>query len=251
MARAPVADESLSVDDSSDWLGWAEALSARVRRARQGSWWPVFTAGLLLLAASPLYLPPGSQQLPASAPVSPGTGALLSAQGLAHPLAATVFWLVAVSAWYASNALYYRRRAGARGYRTSWWPWAAVGLLVLAVLALSLPVASGLHIAPRWLPLMTSSDFTDRGFGPVLAVLVSVPLLAWAERSRVLLVVSAVLAGAWALADLYDVSNLMGSAGASFGLAANAWLLGGSFVVSGLALRTYQRAPHHQRIVLP
>jgi hypothetical protein len=42
----------------------------------------------------------------------------------------------------------------------------------------------------------------------------------------------------------YPVAVAVDSAG-------NVWLLGGSFVVSGLALRTYQRASPHQRIVLP
>ena len=195
-------------------LEWSSTLGSHARRARQGSWWPLCAAGAVALAAAPLYLPAGGHHAPSTLG-APGsvTSVLLSGMPIAHPLGAAAFWLVTVPAWYLACAIYYRRRAARTGYHTSPWLWAVAGVVLFGVLAASVPVAGGLHLGPGYLPWLTSTDLVSRGIVPLSALVLVLPLLAWAERSLPLVVIWGPLAGAALFADLYDLSNLFGNVG--------------------------------------
>jgi hypothetical protein len=243
MGGDPIWHNSSASTEAAECLEWLDALGKQARRARQVSWMPVFSAGVIALIGSWLYLPsPRPQSLAPAVGHSGGAAGLwLPGTPLAHPLAASIFWLVALPAWYVVGTIYYRGQLRAHGWRTPVWRWSLTGVGLLAALAVSAPARAWFQLGAGSLPWASRSDWAGRGFGPLFIMVLTLPLLAWSERNRLLFAISVILAGTVAFADLYNISDMLGPVGPSIGDSANALFVGLTFIASGTVLRIMHR----------
>jgi len=250
MANDLVA-QGTSATNPAEWLEWVGQLTTCARRARQSSWWALTTAGAMVLASAPLYLPVGHPDRPGQVNTNlHPSSLLLSGSPTAHPWGAALFWLVAVPVWYLACVLRYQRSAALSGYRTSPWLWGTAGLAAFGLLAASAPTATGLDLAPGLVPWVVGNDILGRGMAPLFVLLVPLGALAWAERSRPLALAWPVLAGAVTFCDLYNVSNTLARVGPAVGRAANVALVGLVFLAGGLGTRSFQRPPRSRAVVM-
>lgn len=239
------------VGDAKELLNWVGSLKSNVRAARQGSWLPVFSAGLLTLAASWLYLPAALPLATRSLAGPTGTIATSAVGGapLIHPGVLALFWAVAIPVWYGCSALYYRRRSFRSGYQAPVKLWLLAGCALGVVLATSVPVGTWLHLRPTFLPWTGGGDWNGPAVMPLFVIVLALPVLAWAEKSLSLLVASLVLVGAVLLGALYQVDNVLGASRASIGTTANVALIGLVFLISGTVLYALQREDRSKEVI--
>ena len=185
-------------------LDTAHKVASRTRRARQAYWFPLLVFGTIAAAASPFYrLTPPSTGLwnAATQPTRLFVGGYyLPGNGRA----ADLYWLIAMALGYSTVVLFYRLRARRTGVAGRVWPYAAVGLGLLALLVLTgseVPPAINLS---RLLPLEAMS----RDLAPLLIIALGLAVLAWSERSAALAWFAAFYLALAVVANLYDMQNV-------------------------------------------
>ena len=181
----------------------------RARRVRQGYWFPLVVFGALVAGATPFYL----LNIPAE-----GNGTSNVAIAPAAPLflgggsffdsgrAASIYWLIALTAGYVAVVFYYRLRALRTGVAGRIWPYAAVGLGLLALLLIAGPITP----IPRVLGLsgLQVNDMTVRGLIPLVVIAIGLLVLARSERSVMLTWFALCYLALALVANLYDLGNL-------------------------------------------
>jgi hypothetical protein len=172
-------------------------LRKQARSVRHAYWLPLLLFGLVIGASSPFYLvTPPSRSNPL---LLTGTGAFGALSGMfdANPAAQAIYWLLTIGAGLYVTWLWYRRHGRRVGLMTPARGFVIVGVIV-GVLVIVLP-------AMQLLP----GDLVVRGTLPFLIIAATLWVLAWAERSRALLVVAAIFTGTALLASLYNVENIL------------------------------------------
>ena len=164
-------------DDPHRLLANARELARRVRREQRATWFP-----LLVLAALTF----------ASLPVRRYSGHHLDCVTVprvctVYSDAEFVYWPIALVLAYVAIAAFYIRRSRARGVGTRVRPYAIAGIIV--ALALTGLALWELHHPPVPGPLGLPG-LPDRLASPGAAIGLSLLVLAWAERSRALLLLT-------------------------------------------------------------
>jgi hypothetical protein len=215
----PAGASGTQPGSQSELLGEMKALRRQARRARHAYWFPLVLLGLLTCASVPFYVQPTFGQVPAG----PGTVVGVSRAGgpwlpflggmpdltqgyLAYYwMAALLGALLLTQLWYWWHARRIGLQTPARGY--------LITTATVGVLAIVIPLLSQVR-SPHWLRflgrlnVLWPGDLVIRGTFPFLIMALGLFALAWAERSRALVVTAVIYTGAALLADLYDVSNL-------------------------------------------
>ena len=172
-------------------------LRMQARSIRHAYWLPLVLFGLVIGASSPLYLV--TLPSPSGGVIWTETGTFAALNGLliGNPTGLTIYWLVTIGAGLYVTWLWYRRHGRRVGLMTPARGFVIAGVVV-GVLVIVLPT---LHVLP--------GDLVVRGTLPFLIIAAALWVLAWAERSRALLLVAAVFTGTAILASLYNVENIM------------------------------------------
>lgn len=233
-------------DDGQDpaaLLSEMEQLRVRTRRTGRSWWFPLTLFGVLVLGASPLYVPMGgdSTEWPES------TFAILvvrSFAGLltAYPVVTAIYWLTALAVGFVGSGLWYRRQAQRIGLRRPVLAFVLTGLLTTVVLVL-LQQVPALAWPLFWVGL--------RGTLAIIVIAVALLVLAWLERSSALTAVVIAFLGVAALVSTYNVENLLFVVGVPYGPWANAVgvvLPGLVLLVSGLVARAQTARPSADRV---
>ncbi|MGW2419408.1 hypothetical protein ACWC0C_09140 [Streptomyces sp. NPDC001709] len=173
-------------------------LTRRVRAAQRGTWFPLLLLGVLTLGGilvSRFTFKVETVSCPAGAAVT-GGGCTLITQGSA------LYWPLGLALAYAATAFFYIRRSRNRGVGTPVRPYILTGIALLGVVAAT-SFWSTRHGIPRpgepldfWgLHLDPSSEMTrfiEQLVGNATAVGLPLLVLSWVERSRLLLLLTAV-----------------------------------------------------------
>ena len=181
------------------------AATRAARRARQAYWFPLLVFGCIAAGATPFYVTPSVPFEVISGNGSETTlffyDVFLPGQGTA----ADLYWLFALIAGYAAVLLFYRLRARRAGVAGRVWPALAVGAGALVLLLLTGSWVPAAVSPDRVLPL----DFFVRGLVPLVVIGIGVLALAWSERSAGLLAFGLCFLAVTAVANLYDLENLV------------------------------------------
>jgi hypothetical protein len=168
-------------DDPRRLLSSTRELTRRVREAQRATWFPLLVLAAVTFAAIPTYL--GGHRLGICVAVPPAGRACT-----AYSLAAIVYWPIALVLAYVAIAAFYIRRSQARGVGTRVRPYVIAGI-VLA------PVVTGATLWTVYHPLGDIALGLQPGLpfrlaSPGCAIGIALLVLAWAERSRALLVLA-------------------------------------------------------------
>jgi hypothetical protein len=214
-------------------LGAAKAARRQARRARHAYWFPLVLFGLLAGASVPFYIEHASARFRCTRltrpPRSPlhfpifrckairGTHALsVSGPSFLHNIYlggfgfvtngyAADYWLGAMLVGLAATAVWYRLRGDRIGVRTPSRGFVITGL-VLLLLALVIPVLAD-HTGV--LGILMPGDLLVRGMFPLVLIGLGLYVLAWAERSVALTVISTGYLALSLVASLYDIENVL------------------------------------------
>ncbi len=172
-------------------------LREQARSIRHAYWLPLLLFGLVIGASSPFYLV--TLPSPSGGVIWTGTGTFAAFSGvfIGNPTGLTIYWLLTMGAGLYVTWLWYRRHGRRVGLMTP-----ARGFVVAGVVAGALII-----VLPTMQPLPW--DLVVRGTLPFLIIAATLWVLAWAERSRALLLVAAIFTGSALLASLYDVENIV------------------------------------------
>jgi hypothetical protein len=182
-------------------------LRRQARTDRHAYWFPLVLFGLLTCASVPLYLADAAQAAPAvaimrvSAPPSLLGGEMPGHNGILLGW----YWAFALTAGYLLTYAWYRRNQLRAGIRTPARAFTITGIVLVAAAFLGPLLAANLSL-PIGLP---AGDLWVRGTFAFLIAAAGLWVLAWAERSWGLAVITLVYTGAALLASLYDVENLV------------------------------------------
>ncbi|MDX3763002.1 hypothetical protein ACWDBO_47650 [Streptomyces mirabilis] len=173
-------------------------LTRRVRAAQRGAWFPLLLFGVLTLGAivaSRLTFRIESVPCPASNPTT-GTGCTAVTQG------SPVYWPVGLALAYAATAFFYIRRSRNRGVGTPVRPYILTGIVLgglvtattLWAIRHGMPKPGqpldlwGLHLDPA----SRAAMLLHRLIGNATTIGLPLLVLCWVERSRALLLLTAV-----------------------------------------------------------
>lgn len=184
-----------------------DRLRRQARSTRHAYWFPLVLFGLLTCASLPFYVsspPPGAGAfiLQGSAPPS-----LLGGAQNAGRVILGWYWVLALVTGYLLTWAWYRRHQRQVGLRTPARAFAITGIVLAALaflgplLVADLPFRSGQVLLP--------GDLWIRGTAAFLIAAAGLWVLAWAERSWALAIITLVYTGAALLASLYDVENVL------------------------------------------
>ncbi len=168
-------------DDPRGLLSTAHELAQRVRRAQRATWFSLLVFAAVTFLSIPVYRYSG-HHLGVCVVTGPGLRACT-----AYSTGEFVYWTVALVLAYAVIAAFYIRRSRAQGIETRVRPYAIAGIVIAIVLTgaalweLHDPSASG----PAGLP-----GLGLRLASPGCAIGLALLVLAWAERSRTLLLLT-------------------------------------------------------------
>ena len=159
-------------------------LAQRARAAQRATWFPLLVLAAVTFAATPVYRY-GDYQL--TCVTGPDAGAPVRAC-FVYSNAQFVYWPIALVLAYAAIAAFYIRRSRARGIETRVRPYAVAGVLIaIALTGASLWEAHNPAAGP-------ANGLTGLGLrlaSPASAIGLALLVLAWAERNRALLVLTA------------------------------------------------------------
>jgi hypothetical protein len=212
------------VTDPQGTLAEVARLRSRARQDGRGWWMPLVLFGVLVLGAAPLYW--GGPPLQDSSIAGPFSMALVMAFGgvfTAQPVAAAVYWLIALVVGFVGSGIWYRRHAQRVGLRRPVLAFVVTGLTVtLLLLALqSVPYLNFPLFYLSW-----------RGTSSIAVISVSLFVLARLERSRALLLYAVGFLGVAVLVGTYNVENLVMAVGVPYG----DWAPATPVLVPGLVL---------------
>jgi hypothetical protein len=206
-------DESDPASDQVGLLAELTALRRRARTERHAYWFPLVLFGLLTCASVPFYVLPSAPSDGTEAVSGPSMPVLGGDGGLTVQRFLGYYWLAALLGGLLLTLLWYRRNAGrvglatpARGY--------VMTTAILTVLALVIPPLSQVR-SPHWLSwlqhlhVLWPGDLVLRGTFPFVIIAAGLWVLAWAERSRVLTVITAIYSATALLASLYNIENVL------------------------------------------
>jgi hypothetical protein len=187
-------------------------LTRRVRKAQRGTWFSLVLLGLVAAAAAPFYrVGPHPDAVctavagsgPGGVPAGPGAGAGAVKCFIVFGWPAFIYWVAAGAGAYVVIAGFYVLRARRRGVGARTGPYVVAGLAGVALVAV-------LWLAQRYLAGQSRypSALVVHGLNPLLAIGLALFVLAWAERSRALLVFAAANLAAL-LAGTYDIDGLL------------------------------------------
>jgi hypothetical protein len=169
-------------------------LRRRVKADRYGYWFPLLVFGVLIAAATPLYIAP-------ELPTTPGGQLAYSSQPDSER--AGLYWLAALVAGGLLTVWWYRRRGRRIGLPRA-------GMLAVLTAVLAVAVAAVVqYAAMAFPPLSWLTLVVGRGYEATLVIAAGLIALAWFERSVALAGISAVYAAAALLASLYNVENVL------------------------------------------
>lgn len=187
-----------------------DRLRRQARSTRHAYWFPLVLFGLLTFASVPFYVSGVTQAgarvafLRVTAPPTllggeqPGRDGLLLAW----------YWALALVAGYLLTWVWYRRHQRRVGIRTPARAFTITGI-ALAALAFVGPLLVA-NLPFRYGPvLLPVEDLWVRGTFAFLIAAAGLWVLAWAERSRALALITLAYTGAALLASLYNVENLL------------------------------------------
>jgi hypothetical protein len=185
-------------------------LRREARSARHAYWFPLVLFGLLTCASVPFYVSDVTQTAPGVAVLrvtSPPTllgGQLAGRNGLFLAW----YWALALVAGYLLTYAWYRRHQRRTGIRTPARAFTITGIVLAALAFLGPLLVANLpfRFGPVLLPV---EDLWVRGTFAFLIAAAGLWVLAWAERSRALAVITLAYTGAALLASLYNVENLL------------------------------------------
>jgi len=215
---ATVDDEQQATPDAEDpghqepaaLLSEMRMLRRQARATRRGYWFPLVLFGLLGCGCIPFYLWPGPGHLPGflgGPAIAPSTVFLGGYGGPNTDPYLAYYWLAALCAGLLLTLLWYQWHARRVGLATPARS-TVITLAALLFLVIGIPPLArvpGLH----WLSVLMPGDIVIRGTFPFLIVAVGLGVLAWAERSPALTVITVVFCGAALLSSLYDVENIL------------------------------------------
>ena len=187
-----MATESASMGgDPQQLLSRSRELTDRVRKAQRATWFPLVVFAAVTLAATPVYRY-GHYGRTCRTVGSQPTGKVCSV----YSAAGFVYWPIALVLGYVAIAAFYLYRSRARGVGTRVQPYVIAGIAIAALLtSVSLWAAHhpplgeynivGVHVGGVQLASLWGLA------GPAYAIGLGLLVLAWAERSRALLVFAA------------------------------------------------------------
>lgn len=178
------------------WLDEVGRLRARTRKARRGYWFPLLLFGVLVLAATPLYVQPTGRS---GGGFISGPNYLPGGYFTANPRAVELYWLIGMPVAYLISAGFYWLRARRRGVGTSTRTFALAGLGLLGLLVLT-----------AVLRIFLPGDLSIRGLMPLIVIGLGFVVLARAERSIGLLLFTAPFVALTIVANLYNIENVTG-----------------------------------------
>jgi hypothetical protein len=189
-------------------------LRRQARSTRHAYWFPLILFGLLTCASVPFYasdVPPAGGGVAVLQVTSPPT--LLGGElGGRNGLLLGWYWALALIAGYLLTYAWYRRHQRRAGIRTPARAFTITGIALAALAFLGPLLAADLPF--RYGPvLLPAADLWVRGTFAFLIAAAGLWVLAWAERSRALAVITLAYTGAALLASLYNVENLLYSLG--------------------------------------
>jgi hypothetical protein len=168
-------------DDPHRLLSNTRELAQRVRKAQRATWFPLLVFAALTFAAIPVRRYSGHHLGPCLA-VSSGRICRVYSD------ADFVYWPIALVLAYVVIAAFYIRRSRARGVGTRVRPYAIAGIIVAVVLT---GVALWeLHNPPAYQSPLGQTGLPIRLASPGAAIGLALLVLAWAERSRALLLLT-------------------------------------------------------------
>lgn len=172
-------------------------LRKQARSIRHAYWLPLVLFGLVIGASSPFYLV--TLPSPAGGVIWTETGTLAAFNGMfdGNPTALAVYWLFTIGAGLYLTRLWYLRHGRQVGLMTPARGFVIAGVAVGA-LVIVLPMVA-----------LLPGDLVVRGTLPFLIIAATLWVLAWAERSRALLLVAAIFTASALLASLYNVENIL------------------------------------------
>jgi hypothetical protein len=178
-------------------LEFSEGLRIRTRIARNGSWFALIVFGVIVLVAMTFYDSPYSPMSTSKGPFGNGLGSSAGTILGVSPWA-TTYWVISIFVGICAVIAYYWARSRSSGVAGRIWPFATIGVAVLA-----------LAVASRgWKTLGIPGDFWIRGVQALLVIAVGLVALAVIERSWPFLLFVAGFFGLALLSCLYNVSNL-------------------------------------------
>ena len=221
-----------------------DRLRRQARSRRHAYWFPLVLFGLLTFASVPFYVSGVTQAgarvaiLRVTAPPTLLGGELPGRDGLLLAW----YWALALVAGYLLTWVWYRRHQRRVGIRTPARAFTITGI-VLAALAFVGPLLVA-NLPFRYGPvLLPVEDLWVRGTFAFLIAAAGLWVLAWAERSRALALITLAYTGAALLASLYNVENLLyrlgwnpgyGSAGTRLAMLPNVLLPALVLLVAGV-----------------
>lgn len=175
--------------DAGQALSQARDLAQQVRRAQRGTWFPLVAFAVATFGAIPVDHF-GRRALTCRSVSGPGPGLRICE---IHTPAEFVYWPIVLVLAYVAIAAFYLRRARTRGVGTRVQPYIVAGIVVALLLtgaalwqAHNPPPGAydllGMHLQGQ------SAGLVFRLVGPGCAIGLALLVLAWAERSRALLV---------------------------------------------------------------
>jgi hypothetical protein len=176
--------------DPQQLLSRSRELADRVRKAQRATWFPLLAFAAVTLAATPVYRFGHYGRTCRTIGSPPGqTGRVCSV----YSAAGFVYWPIGLVLGYVAIAAFYLYRSRARGVGTRVQPYVIAGTVIAALLtSLSLWAAHhpplgeynilGVHVGGLQLASLYGLA------GPAYAIGLGLLVLAWAERSRGLLV---------------------------------------------------------------
>ena len=195
-----------------------DRLRRQARTDRHAYWFPLVLFGLLTCASVPFYvsyvtqIAPGRAVMWATAPPTLLSGMQAGRNGLLLGW----YWALALIAGYLLTYAWYRWHTRRVGLRTPARAFAITGIVLAALAFLGPLLVANLSLpyAPVGLPV---GDLWVRGTFAFLIAAAGLWVLAWAERSRALALITLAYTGAALLASLYNVENLLAMLGWSPG----------------------------------
>lgn len=179
-------------------LAGLDDLTRRVRSAQRGAWFPLLLLGVLTLGGilvGRFTFRVETVPCPATDPAA-GSGCTLVTQG------SPVYWPIGLALAYAATAFFYIRRSHNRGVGTPVRPYILTGIALVGLVTATelwsfrhgMPQPGeqldfwGLHLDPT----SGVTRFLERLTGNATAVGLPLMVLSWVERSRILLLLTAV-----------------------------------------------------------
>jgi len=184
-------------------------LRRQARSARHAYWFPLVLFGLLTCASVPFYVSDVTQAGVGVAILrAPGPPTLLGGeQAGGNGLFLAWYWALALVAGYLLTWAWYRRHQRRVGIKTPARAFTTTGIVLAALAFLGPLLAADLPFG--YGPVPPVEDLWVRGTFAFLIAAAGLWVLAWAERSRALALITLAYTGAALLASLYNVENLL------------------------------------------